>query len=101
MKKSKKTPVPDIHPEEIVRILGYDMEGLRSKKRTADLSDQRRVVAVLFKRLGMVEWHIGDVLDRHPSSIAAMFRTSYLVEREIQRAVEQLKNSGYGKETKE
>lgn len=100
MKKRTKTPVPKgIHPEEIVRIIGYDMKKLRSERRTADLSDQRRVVAVLLKRLGMVEWHIAEVLNRKRPSVNAMLHTSYLVENEIKKAMKLIEDSDYGKET--
>lgn len=98
MKGRTKIPVPEgIYPEEIVKLLGYDISELRSPSTERRLADQRRVVACALREFGMMEWHIGDVLNRKRVSVTAMLRTSYLVEDEARKAMELIKNSNYGK----
>lgn len=99
MRGPKKTPVPEgVHPEEIIKLLGYDISELRSPSVERRLADQRRVVASVLRHLGMTEWHIGDVLNRKRVSVNAMLRTSYLVDKEIAKAIELIEKLGYGKE---
>ena len=102
MRGKKKTPVPEgVHPEEIIRLLGYDISELRSPSVERRLADQRRVVAYVLRSLGMIERHIGDALNRKRISVVAMLRTSYLVGNETAKAMELIEKLGYGKEEKE
>lgn len=98
MRGKKKTPVPEgVYPEEIIKLLGYDISELRSPSVERRLADRRRVVAYVLRSLGMIERHIGDVLNRKRISVVAMLRTSHLVEKEIARSMELIEKLGYGK----
>lgn len=100
MRGPKKTPVPEgVHPEEIIKLLGYNISELRSPSVERRLADQRRVVAYVLRQFGLLEWHIGEVLNRKRVSVTAMLRTAYLVENEIKKAMKLIGNSDYGKET--
>ena len=100
MKEINRTPIPEgVHPEEIIRLIGYNLTDLRSASAKRRLADQRRVAAYVLRQFGLLEWHIGEVLNRKRVSVTAMLRTAYLVENEIKKAMKLIGNSDYGKET--
>lgn len=101
MKGRTKIPVPQgVCPEEIVRLIGYDIRELRSADTSRILADRRRVVAKVLTWLGLTTSCVGEVLNRDHSSVSAMLKTSHLVENETERIIAQLIELGYGKETK-
>lgn len=77
-------------PEEIVRILGYNLEELRSPSRFRQVVDQRRVVATLLNRLGHTYKAIGEFLNRNGTTTLSLVRSSYLVEGEVALAMKKL-----------
>lgn len=83
---------PVLSTDRLAGLLGWDMELLRRRKRTVSLVDQRRIVASVMKRCGYTHQQIGRFLDRDHSTVTILLQTSYLVEKEIEKAL-QLLNS--------
>ena len=89
---SRRNKQPLLSTDRLTELLGWDMELLRLRKRTVSLVDQRRIVASVMKRCGYTHQQIGAFLNRDHSTVTILLQTSYLVEKEIEQAM-QLLNS--------
>ena len=91
-KISKARKCPSLSTDRLAGLFGWNVEQLRSPKRTVALVDQRRIVASVMKRCGYTHQQIGAFLNRDHSTVTILLQTSYLVEKEIEQAL-QLLNS--------
>ena len=89
-KISKARKYPSFSTDRLTELLGWDMESLRRRKRTVALVDQRRIVASVMKRCGYTHQQIGAFLNRDHSTVTTLLQTSYLVEKEIEQALQLL-----------
>lgn len=88
-KNTKLKPVtPSATPEEIVRLLEYDIKELQSPYRFRQLVDQRRVVAYVMHRMGYTFLSIGEFLNRDRATISNLIHSSYLTTNEIKNALQ-------------
>lgn len=89
-KPERKKRQPSISFCKLTELLNLDTESLRSSSRTIALTDQRRIVASVMKRCGYTHHQIGTFLNRNHSTITILLKTSYLVQKEIEQAMQQL-----------
>ena len=75
----------------IVERMGYSVELLRSPRRTQELADMRKVVANVLVGEGYHPVDIARMMNRNRTSVLAMLRSAWMVEREIKEAKERLK----------
>ena len=87
-KISKARKYPSLSTDRLTELLGWDMESLRRRKRTVALVDQRRIVASVMKRCGYTHQQIGAFLNRDHSTVTTLLQTSYLVEKDIEQALQ-------------
>ena len=73
--------------------MGYSVELLRSSRRTRELADMRKVVANVLVGEGYHPADIARMMNRNRTSVLAMLRSSWMVEREIEEAKERLGNA--------
>ena len=70
----------------IVEQMGYSVELLRSPRRTQELADMRKVVANVLVGEGYHPADVAKMMNRNRTSVLAMLRSAWMVEREIERA---------------
>ena len=99
-KDGRMKPV-DPCAEHIASVLGYNLEELRSPDHSWRLSDQRKIMARVLSHLGWSRRRVGFFLNRDHSSVTAMLRTSYYIDKEAEAAIQTINQLGYGKEEEE
>ena len=66
--------------------MGYSVELLRSPRRTQELADMRKVVANVLVGEGYHPAEVAKMMNRNRTSVLAMLRSAWMVEREIKEA---------------
>ena len=89
-KPERKKRQPSIPLDKLTELLNLDTESLRSSSRAIALTDQRRVVASVMKQCGYTHHQIGAFLNRDHSTVSILLKTSYLAQKEIEQAMQQL-----------
>ena len=77
--------------ESRVMKMGYSVALLRSPRRTQELADMRKVVANVLVGEGCHPADVAKMMNRNRTSVLAMLRSAWMVEREILEAKERLK----------
>ena len=73
--------------------MGYSVELLRSPRRTQELADMRKVGANVLVGEGYHPADIARMMNRNRTSVLAMLRSAWMVEREIKEAKGRLGNA--------